>query len=303
MLPLLPFSLAIAAVIAPPDPAPAGWTDADTRAVLDKTLELRFAPDLSGLEPGERRAVEHLLAAGAVVQELYEEQLHHRAAEARAWVAAHGTDDQRTLFRLFEGPIGTTLDNRRAPFLDVDASVPGRNVYPWGVARDELEAAFADRPERREALLHLRSVVRRRTPDNVLADREALRRRPALAALHPEFERSLVGLAREGAGPSFYAVPYAVRFAPALDEVRRRLRAAAAALEGVDDDFAQVLRLRATDLLTDDYEAGDAAWITGSFGNLNAQIGAYETYDDALFGVKAFFGLSILVKDAARSRS
>lgn len=267
MLPLLPFSLAIAAVIAPPDPAPAGWTDADTRAVLDKTLELRFAPDLSGLEPGERRAVEHLLAAGAVVQELYEEQLHHRAAEARAWVAAHGTDDQRTLFRLFEGPIGTTLDNRRAPFLDVDASVPGRNVYPWGVARDELEAAFADRPERREALLHLRSVVRRRTPDNVLADREALRRRPALAALHPEFERSLVGLAREGAGPSFYAVPYAVRFAPALDEVRRRLRAAAAALEGVDDDFAQVLRLRATDLLTDDYEAGDAAWITGSFGN------------------------------------
>ena len=30
--------------------------------------------------------------------------------------------------------------------------------------------------------------------------------------------------------------------------------------------------------------------MTGRFGRLNAQIGAYETYDDALFGVKAFHG-------------
>jgi hypothetical protein len=39
--------------------------------------------------------------------------------------------------------------------------------------------------------------------------------------------------------------------------------------------------------------------VTGRFGRLNAQIGAYETYDDALYGVKAFHSMSILLRDEA----
>jgi hypothetical protein len=46
--------------------------------------------------------------------------------------------------------------------------------------------------------------------------------------------------------------------------------------------------------LSDDYESGDAAWVTGRFKNLNAEIGSYETYDDELFGVKTFFALNVL---------
>ena len=61
-----------------------------------------------------------------------------------------------------------------------------------------------------------------------------------------------------------------------------------------DDEFARYLRNRARDLLSDDYESGDAAWITGRFKNLNAQIGSYETYDDELYGVKTFFALNVL---------
>jgi len=57
------------------------------------------------------------------------------------------------------------------------------------------------------------------------------------------------------------------------------------------------LRNRARDLLSNDYESGDASWVTGHFGNLNAQIGAYETYDDALFGVKAGWSLSLLLRN------
>ena len=41
-------------------------------------------------------------------------------------------------------------------------------------------------------------------------------------------------------------------------------------------------------------ESGDAAWITGRFKTLNAQIGSYEVYDDELYGVKTFFSFSIL---------
>ncbi|HEX8424589.1 MAG TPA: hypothetical protein VF634_14370, partial [Pyrinomonadaceae bacterium] len=42
------------------------------------------------------------------------------------------------------------------------------------------------------------------------------------------------------------------------------------------------------------YESGDAAWITGRFKNLNAQIGSYEVYDDELYGVKSFYAFSLL---------
>jgi hypothetical protein len=74
------------------------------------------------------------------------------------------------------------------------------------------------------------------------------------------------------------------------------LNEAADAVETEDEEFARFLRNRARDLLSDDYESGDAAWITGRFKNLNAQIGAYETYDDELSGTRAFYSLNVLAR-------
>ena len=37
--------------------------------------------------------------------------------------------------------------------------------------------------------------------------------------------------------------------------------------------------------------------MTGEFGNLNVQIGSYETYDDNLYGIKTAFSLSLLARD------
>src|SRR5678816_3757033 len=74
---------------------------------------------------------------------------------------------------------------------------------------------------------------------------------------------------------------------------------AARAVRGDDPELAGYLRNRARDLLSNDYESGDASWVTGQFKNLNLQMGAYETYDDELYGVKAFHGASLMVRDAA----
>jgi zincin-like metallopeptidase len=71
------------------------------------------------------------------------------------------------------------------------------------------------------------------------------------------------------------------------------LNDAADAVDKDDDEFARFLRNRARDLLSNDYESGDAAWVTGRFKNLNAQIGSYETYDDELYGVKTFFSFCL----------
>jgi hypothetical protein len=68
----------------------------------------------------------------------------------------------------------------------------------------------------------------------------------------------------------------------------------AAAVQKDDQEFARFLRNRGRDLLSNDYESGDAAWVTGHFKRLNAEIGSYETYDDELYGVKTFYALSLL---------
>jgi hypothetical protein len=126
----------------------------------------------------------------------------------------------------------------------------------------------------------------------------------ALDTLHPGLRNELSKINVEGMRrgsrarvehTGFYAVPYSLAYADQLMKAHALLNEAADALQKEDEEFAKFLRNRARDLLSDDYESGDASWVTGHFKNLNAQIGSYETYDDELFGVKTFFAFSLLL--------
>jgi hypothetical protein len=280
--------------------APAAeWSSERQREILDSTVTIRLAPDLTKLSPGERRAVDELLAAGTILHRLFEDELHPQAAAVRTRLEATPASDLAVLYRLFEGPIATTLDNRREPFVAVEPETAGKNVYPWGVTAGELEKFLAARPERRAGILDDRTVVRRATAEALGRDLATLDRHALVDGLHPGLRERLQTLAASPDGAAFYAVPYAVAWADELTAVYRHLFVAAAAVEADDSELAGYLRNRARDLLSNDYESGDASWITGRFGRLNAQIGAYETYDDALFGVKAFHSLSLLLRDDA----
>jgi hypothetical protein len=282
---------------------PAGyWTAARSKPILDQTLTLRLEPDTSGLGAGEKAALQKLLAAGQLMQEVYEHSRHHQALVARrrldalAKAGAPGAADLQTLYRLFQGPIATTLENTREAFLPVDPVAPGKNVYPWGITRQELETWLGAHPERRAEMLAGRTVVRRDTAQSRGADLFVLRRYPVLEALHPGLRKRLGGAPTAG---GFYAVPYAVAYADQMVGAHGLLSEAADAVGGEDAELAGYLRHRARDLLSNDYESGDASWVTGRFKRLNAQIGAYETYDDELFGAKAFHGFSVMLRDDA----
>lgn len=264
-------------------------------------------PDLSHLSSTEFQALEELLAAGRIMQTLYEDQLHRGAAKAKAELerlhAASGgsteTQNLLDLFYLSNGPIATTLDNVRSPILPTDAEQPGKNVYPFGLTRAEIDQFLADRPEKAADIRDLRSVVRRSTADNIAADIARLDAHPAVDALHDGLRARL---AAEPTGEDmFYAVPYALAYAAELGQARRHLVAAARLSQVDSPDFAAYLENRARDLLSGNYESGDASWVSGEFANLNMQIGSYETYDDSLLGAKAFFGASVLARDVARS--
>ena len=292
---------------------PAGyWPLEKSQPLLEKTQTIRLAPDLSQLSASEKAAVAKLLEVGKIFQRIYEDQRHHQALSSyqKLWdLHMHignptPTENLLTLYRLFQGPIATTLDNKREAFLPVDPVVPGKNVYPWGITKDELEKAFAAGTADRDEVLDQRSVARSVTAEDLRDDLAQLTKYPVLDTLHPGLKERLSRLVadqlKRGSRAAmrhtdFYAVPYSVAYADDLIKSHALLNDAADALQKEDPEFAKFLRNRARDLLSDDYESGDAAWVTGHFKNLNAQIGSYETYDDELYGVKTFFAFSLLL--------
>ncbi|MGB0908113.1 MAG: NUDIX hydrolase [Maricaulaceae bacterium] len=273
------------------------WNAEQSAPILAKTMRLRFPYDDSLLSEGEKLAVKELLLAGERLHTLYLEQVH---PDARAVEAALSKPDARKdlqeLFRMMKGPVATTLDNGRETFLNVRASTAARNVYPLEVTRETFDAHLESYPEERDFLLHLRGVVKAATPENKAAALKQLDGNSIHDTLHPNLRPHIERA--EG----YFALPYSVAYADDVLYVYDRLNAAAAHVKADDIAFSRYLRLRARDLLADNYDGGDAAWITGEFtGNLNAQIGSYETYDDALYGVKSFFSLSLLQRDKPKS--
>jgi len=267
------------------------WPLEKSQPIIDKTQTITLTSDLSKLTDGEKKAMAKLIEVGRIFQKLYEEQRHpqalssYRALEQLDKQTGSKAETQNLLmlYRLFQGPIATTLDNKREGFLPVDPTQPGKTVYPWGIKKEQV-------PENRSDLLDLRTVVRNQM--NLSGDIGTLKKYPVLQTLHSKL---LPQLSSPRPGVDFlYAVPYSVAYADDLMKAYGLLNEAADAVEKDDWEFARFLRNRARDLLSNDYESGDASWVTGHFKNLNAQIGSYETYDDELFGVKTFFSFCLL---------
>lgn len=286
------------------EPLPEGyWPEAKSNAILEKTEIIRLEPDLSALTPVEQAALKDLLGVGAIMQKLYELSRHHEATRAldqlRVLDVRLGqpkeTQNLLQLYRLFQGPIASTLDNKREAFLPVSPQLPGRNVYPHDATREDIEAFLAKYTGERERLLAERTVVRRVTRTNLQRDIGTLNAFSLLRQLHPGLLEYLKSLQPNADPSTFYSVPYPVAWPDELTPAYSLLMRAASSFERSDSEFARYLRNRARDLVTNDYESGDASWVTGRFQRLNAQIGAYETYDDALYGVKAFHSMSILL--------
>ena len=97
------------------------WPLEKSQPIVEKTQTIRLAPDISQLSDGERKAVAKLIEVGQIFQNLYELQRHpealtsYRALEQlnKQNGGTPATQNLLTLFRLFQGPIATTLDNKR----------------------------------------------------------------------------------------------------------------------------------------------------------------------------------------------
>jgi hypothetical protein len=305
---LLAFTLAAMTLTASaqqPEMPEGYWPEAKSNEILAKTETIRLAPDLSRLTPPERAALQDLLEVGRIMQRVYEISNHPQAREALDRLRVldvslnqpKRTQNLIDLYRLFQGPIATTLENDRVPFLPVEPRRPGRNVYPLDATKEEIDAFLAANPALRDDILAERTVVRRATKNQLGTDISNLSAFALIRLLHPGLLERLRGIQANANPAAFYAIPYPLAWPDDLVQAYNLLMRAAGTIEGSDSEFARYLRNRARDLMTNDYESGDASWVTGRFKRLNAQIGAYETYDDSLYGVKAFHSMSILLQD------
>lgn len=283
------------------------WTSVQAAEILDKTRHIVLDPDVSALTDGEQAVVSKLIKAGVIMNRLYEDSMHAEALSSFDALQSlqpdltHG-QSLLDLYYLFKGPIASTLDNRREPFLPVPAEEPGKNVYPAGMSREIMDPLLEARPDLAKYLLDLRSVVRETTTENLQHDLGTLARYPLLDGLHPGLRGHLEALLAGKDDAALYALPYSVRWAPGIMEIHDLLHAASADVAADDPDLSAYLSLRARDLVSDNYEGGDAAWVRGRFKHLNAQIGSYEVYGDSLYGVKSQFSLSLLARDEEKSR-
>jgi hypothetical protein len=107
--------------------------------------------------------------------------------------------------------------------------------------------------------------------------------------------RSLYTLVRRDPAGRLVAVPYHETFSAEHRAAAAKLREAAELSS--DPDFAEYLRLRATALETDDYQASDFAWMDMKNNPIDVVIGPIETYEDGLFGYKAAHEGYVLIKD------
>ena len=204
------------------------WSEKQSREVLDKTLTIRLAPDLSHLTADEKQVVRILLEAGHIMHAVYLNSRHRQSSEAYAELRAldskldqpQATQNLLDLFRLFKGPIGRGLDSKVVPFLPVDNKAPGRNVYPWAIEKKEIEGYLAAHPEDRESILHVRTVVRRATNENLQDDIDRLEgRHRGLQIFHPDLARQLSSRLSQADPSAFYtalcvmtaAIPLAFR--------------------------------------------------------------------------------------------
>jgi hypothetical protein len=236
----------------------------DLAAELAKFKRVRMPFDATALSARERRMVGKLVDACRYLDRIYWQQSDPAGWQLYRQLQGDQSAEAQNL-RRFLRINGSRFDLIRddAPFVGTEPWPPGRNLFPADLTREEFDRYVAAHPEQKAALYDSHTVVRR-------------------------------------SGAALEALPYHVAYREWLAPMAGLLRQAAELSE--DAAFAKFLRLRADALLSDDYFASDLAWLDLNNPKFDVIFAPYETYLDALLGVKTSYGASVLIRNDAESR-
>ena len=248
---------------------PIDWSkvapDLDRRLSQFKRVEMPFQIDRFSAR--EKRLINELIAASRDLEQIYWRQNSPQDIEVYKALASSKDPRARALRRYvwLNGGRYDQVDENH-PFIGSDPMPPGRNLYPPGLTREDIEAYVAAHPDEKKAIYDERTVV------------ELVSRNPL----------------------KLKATPYHVKYRRWLESAASHLRKAAAASD--EPAFAAFLRSRAGALTTDDYYPSDLLWVRLESPKFDVIFAPYETYLDNLLGVKTSYGAAVLVRNEEESR-
>ena len=246
-------ALACSAFAVPPD--------SDIAQRLARWKQVKMPYDASGLDARQRQVVDKLAAASQYLELAYWQQ-----SDPQGLALYRSTKDPQ-LKRLLQINGGRfDLIDQNKPFVAQAPMPPGRNIYPPGLTRAQIEEYVKAHPAEKDAIYNPYTVLRWNGAKS---------------------------------GKKLDAIPYHVEYKQYLEPAARLLREAAAASD--DQDFAKFLRSRADALLTDDYYPSDLLWVDLRNPKIDVIFAPYETYLDDVLGVKTSFGGSLLIRNEAES--
>ena len=242
------------------------------RAARWKTIRVPY--NKAGLRPREQQMIAKLADACRLLDEVY-----WRESDLGGSAMAHTTQNpsMKKLFSINGSRWDLVDDN--FPFSGEEPMPPGRELYPYGLTRAEVEKYVAAHPEQKAAIYDAHTVVR-----SAPLDIPAALSQPVVYGV-PE---------------KLYTYPYHVAFARWIKPMAEDLRAAANL--SADPAFAKYLNLRAEALETDDYYASDVAWLDLKDPKIDIIFAPYEVYLDGLLSVKTSYGASILIRNDVESK-
>jgi len=211
----------------------------------------------AGLDPRQRQMADKLVAASRQFEAIYWQQSDPAGLEM------YRTTKDANLRRLLAINGGRfDLIDENKPFTGTGPIPPGRNIYPPGLTRAQIEAYVKAHPAEKNAIYSSYTVIR-------------------------------------GDAAKIEAIPYHVEYKKYLDPAAKLLREAAELSD--DKAFANFLRLRAGALATDDYYASDLAWVDLRNPKIDVIFAPYETYLDDVLGVKTSFEAAVLIRNEAET--
>ncbi|MBZ5608221.1 MAG: Zn-dependent hydrolase [Acidobacteriia bacterium] len=225
---------------------------------LSRWKQVQMPYDSSGLDTRQRQVVDKLVEASRYMELIYWQQ-----SDPEALQLYRSTRDPQLKRLLAINGCRFDLIDENKPFVGSQPIPPGRNLYPAGLTRPEIEAYVKTHPAEKDAIYSPYTVLRWNSK-------------------------------------KLDAIPYHVEYKQYLDPAARLLREAAGLSS--DQDFAHFLRLRADALLSDDYYPSDLVWVDLRNPKIDVIFAPYETYLDDVLGVKTSYSSAILIRNEPESQ-
>ena len=112
--------------------------------------------------------------------------------------------------------------------------------------------------------------------------------------------KGLYSVVKRNSDGQLTTVAYSELYSDKINRIAAILEKASSLAD--DKEFANYLKMRATAIRNDDFQASDFAWMDMKNNPIDVVIGPIENYEDQLYGYRAAFESYVLIKDLAWSK-